>query len=444
MRSFVQFIVFVLLMTSMRSALVAAPLPHYPSVLWKYSLPTSTLIQSVENADVMPLAGVSEQHLRSTDIPVCAINADRRNTENFEYADNDCHLKTIRCAYSWHRQECEDSLVMLSSFPNKQESALADNAAPIQDSIITEQRNQPVLMYQPSSQAPSERPYRYTFDGAPVRKTTQIDVGKALLYGGVYGLGVGAAQYYQYQAFWSDRLSFRTIEDGDLELGADKAGHMFAGYFMSKFSTDVLLSAGFGEDIATIGGGLMGLGYQFFVEIQDGYGNGWGFSPSDMIANTLGAGLHIAQRYVPGLQYVKMKAEFYPAPWFGEKTRKGSTNPIDDYSAWTWWLSLDVHGILPEVAKPYWPSWLNLAFGYASRNLEWQGEQSRRYIISLDYDLEKLLPDGAPFWNWLKQYLNILKLPAPALEFGVLDDGKGNVRPMPVRAYLVFPFKIPF
>ncbi len=294
----------------------------------------------------------------------------------------------------------------------------------------------------PTTQAP-ERPYRYTFDGSPVRKTTQIDLTKALIFGGGYTAAIAAAQYYQYQAFWSDRLSFRIIDDGDLELGADKGGHMFAGYFMSKFSTDVLLTAGVGEDLATIGGGLMGLGYQFFVEVQDGYGKGWGFSPSDMVANTIGAGLHIAQRYVPGVKYVKMKADFYPAPWIGEKTRKNAASPIDDYSAWTWWLSLDVHGILPEAAKPYWPSWLNLAFGYASRSLEWE-QQSRRYIISLDYDLEKLLPDGAPLWNWFKQYLNILKLPAPAIEFGVLDDGKGNVRPMPVRAYVIFPFKFPF
>jgi hypothetical protein len=316
--------------------------------------------------------------------------------------------------------------------------------SPIAD-IVPDSTNseRPVLFAPlPPTQAP-ERPYRYTFDGSPVRKTTQIDLTKALIFGGGYTAAIGAAQYYQYQAFWSDRLSFRIIDDGDLELGADKAGHMFAGYFMSKFSTDVLLTAGVGEDIATIGGGLMGLGYQFFVEIQDGYGKGWGFSPSDMVANTIGAGLHIAQRYVPGVKYVKMKADFYPAPWIGEKTRKNASSPIDDYSAWTWWLSLDVHGILPEAAKPYWPSWLNLAFGYASRSLEWE-QQSRRYIISLDYDLEKLLPDGAPLWNWFKQYLNILKLPAPAIEFGVLDDGKGNVRPMPVRAYVIFPFKLPF
>ncbi len=317
-------------------------------------------------------------------------------------------------------------------------TTIPDDSAVVSSPI---QEERPVL-YAPLPAIAPERPYRYTFDGSPTRQTTQLDVGKALIYGGGYAAIVGAAQIYQYQAFWADRASFRIIDDGDQEFWADKGGHMFSGYFMSKFSTDVLLTAGVSEDVATIGGGLMGLGYQFFVEVQDGYGKLWGFSPSDMLANTLGASLHIAQRYVPGMKYVKMKASFYPAPWMGEKTRKGADTPIDDYSAWTWWLSLDVHGILPESAKPYWPSWLNLAFGYAARNLEWDGEQSRRYIISLDYDLEKLLPDGAPFWNWLRQYLNVLKLPSPAIEFGFLDDHKGNVKALPVKAYLVFPFKI--
>lgn len=322
-------------------------------------------------------------------------------------------------------------------------SSTADSSSISVDSSGTS-TERPVLFAPLPIPTATERPYRYTFDGSPTRTTTQIDVGKALIYGGAYTAAVAAAQYYQYQVYWSNRLSFRIIDDGDQEFGADKGGHMFAGYFTSKLSTDVLLTAGVGEDLATIGGGLMGLGYQFFVEIQDGYGFNWGFSPSDMIANTLGAGLHIAQRYVPGMQYVKMKAHFYPAPWMGEKTRKTAVSPIDDYSAWTWWLSVDVHGLLPESAKAFWPSWLNLAIGYGSRSLEWTGEESRRYIISFDYDLEKLLPDGAPLWNWFKQYLNFLKLPAPAIEFGFLDDRKGHLTAMPVRAYLVFPFKISF
>jgi hypothetical protein len=40
-----------------------------------------------------------------------------------------------------------------------------------------------------------------------------------------------------------------------------------------------------------------------------------------------------------------------------------------------------------------------------------------RFVIGIDYNLVELLPDGVPFWNWLKQSLNCIKLPAPAVEF---------------------------
>ncbi len=282
-----------------------------------------------------------------------------------------------------------------------------------------------------------KRPFRYTMDGSLPRTFTQLDPLKTALVGGGFTAVLGGLQIYQYNAFWSDRTTFRIIDDGDLEYGADKGGHFFAAYVMSKFATDALMTSGFSHDLAVVSGGLIGAGYQFFVEVQDGFGRGWGFSPSDVYANTGGSVLHILQHFVPFFSNFQYKAEFLPAPWFGEKTRKGSTNPIDDYSAWTWWVSVNVHNMLPEVAKPFWPSWLNISVGYAARNLEW-ADASRRYIIGLDWNLERILPEGGAFWNWLRQYLNVIKLPAPALEFAFTPDGK----PMgPPRLHLIFPFK---
>lgn len=283
-----------------------------------------------------------------------------------------------------------------------------------------------------------KRPFRYTIDGTLPRNYTQLDPLKTALVGGGFTAILGGLQIYQYNAFWSDRTTFRIIDDGDLELGADKGGHFYSAYFMSKLATDALMTSGFSQDLAVISGGLIGAGYQFFVEVQDGFGKGWGFSPSDVYANTAGSVFHILQHFVPFFSHISYKASYYPAPWMGELTRKGAVTPIDDYSAWTWWFSFDIHGMLPEEAKAFWPSWLNLSVGYASRNLEW-ATASRRYVIGLDYNLEKLLPDGSPFWNWFRQYLNVLKLPSPTLEFAFTPDGK----PMgPPRLYLVFPFKI--
>jgi len=64
--------------------------------------------------------------------------------------------------------------------------------------------------------------------------------------------------------------------------------------------------------------------------------------------------------------------------------------------------------------------------GYYTSNM------SRRYVVGLDYNLVELLPDGPNFWNWLKQTLNLVKWPAPAIEFS--SNG--------TRFHLLYPFTI--
>jgi hypothetical protein len=293
-------------------------------------------------------------------------------------------------------------------------------------------------LYVPLSQFRYANQALYTPDGSPPRRFTEIRPIPAIVTGAAVAGMVAGLQIYQTSVFWNDRVSFRIIDEGDIEVWADKGGHFMAGYIASRLSKDALLTAGFSWEMATIGGSLMGLGYQTYVEIMDGYGRQWGFSPTDALMNTLGASFHTAQYFVPFLQNFSPKLEFYPSPWIGEKTRKGSVNPLDDYSAWTWWLSVNVHNLLPESLKSYYPSWLNIAVGYAGRNIDWS-DMDRRIIISLDYNLEKILPEGGAFWNWIRQYVNLIKLPAPAVEFTLSPSG-GYVRPP--RFYLLFPFKI--
>ena len=118
---------------------------------------------------------------------------------------------------------------------------------------------------------------------------------------------------------------------------------------------------------------------------------------------------------------------------------------IDDYSSQTYWLSINMHNILPEPAKDYWPTWLELSVGYAARNLCHnncdpiysphvldQVYGRRKIIIALDYDMVALLPDGCNTWNVVKQYLNYFKFPSPAVEFD-LEGGS-------TKFMLLYPF----
>jgi hypothetical protein len=272
----------------------------------------------------------------------------------------------------------------------------------------------------------------YIIDGTLPRRSTVLRPVPAIISGTAVASMVVGLQIYQGIVYWQDRATFRIIEDGTYELWADKAGHLFSGYIASRIAKDALLTSGFSWDAAAICGPLIGLGYQFYVEVMDGYGKNWGFSPSDAMMNAVGAGYVVAQHFVPVLQNFNIKATYYPPRWFGEQSRPVASSAFDDYGAWTMWVSANVHNLLPEEARPYWPAWLNLAFGYAVRDVDLPTNDPK-FIVSLDYDFEKILPDGGPVWNWFRQYLNIFKFPAPAVEFSATRSP---------RYYLLFPFKL--
>jgi len=267
--------------------------------------------------------------------------------------------------------------------------------------------------------------------------------------------GLFVAQHIaQSQTIWAETSKFKFQEDGNYALYLDKPGHVFSSYYASYFMTDAFLTSGLNYDTSMLLGGLMGFGYTLYIEILDGYGTNWGFSASDMIANTLGSGLYLAQNYVPFLQNFQMKFSYWPSEWHGDVSRKPHDFFVDDYSSQTFWLSMNLHDILPEEARDYWPDWLNVAMGYAARNLcdgadptldcsystysmlsdQYGGAifGQRRIILALDYDLQRIIPEGPHWLNWLVQTVNFVKLPAPAIEYSIEEDR--------VRFYLAYPF----
>ncbi|MBI5324125.1 MAG: DUF2279 domain-containing protein [Ignavibacteriae bacterium] len=284
---------------------------------------------------------------------------------------------------------------------------------------------------------------RYLIDGTLPYKNTHINTIPAIIIGGVYVSALYAQHVAQMNTIWKQQTKFRIIEDGEYALYADKPGHFFGCYFTSYLWSETLMLAGFSWETSTIIGSALGFAYSSYVEILDGYGANWGFSPTDELFNFIGAGYFLAQHYVPFLQNFTPKFIYIPANWHGEHKRVQAEMFIDDYSSHTMWMSVNVHNLLPESMKEFWPSWMELSFGYAARNLgdslhapkiPYRGSYiygSPRFIISLDYNLVKLLPDDGPIWNWLKQSLNFFKLPSPAIEFGEVT-----------KFYLVYPFPI--
>jgi len=95
--------------------------------------------------------------------------------------------------------------------------------------------------------------------------------------------------------------------------------------------------------------------------------------------------------------------------------------PSLDYSGQTYWFSTDVDQLLPDGAKPYWPSFIRFSVGHSITDWVLPTPPSgivrakRKILLSLDFDPEKL-PGNWPLWRTIKHTLSYYRFPAPALE----------------------------
>lgn len=294
---------------------------------------------------------------------------------------------------------------------------------------------------------------RYSITGKRPLKETDINPWAFGAFTGTYVAFMITQHLIQVNTIWEEQGDFKIIEDGQYALQADKAGHFFGAYYASYFFNEGFQASGLSNDAAAFWGAMMGLSYQLYIEIMDGFGVNWGFSPSDFYADVAGSLFYILQHHFPILQNFTPKFMYFPANLHGELRRQPHDMFIDDYSSHTMWMSVNVHNLLSDNFEKYWPNWLELSFGYAARNLcdqrnpnfECNPEKSHyqtdvvwgspRFILALDYNLVKIIPEGPNFVNWLVQSLNYFKMPSPAVEFGP------GLSP---EFYFVYPFRINF
>ena len=278
---------------------------------------------------------------------------------------------------------------------------------------------------------------RYTITGEQPRTVTQWKPVTAAVIGGIALTSVVVLHISQQNAWWSgQRRSFHFTEDWVSALQVDKFGHAYGGYFMAYGMNEALMASGVDYKSSALFGSVFGLAYQTYVEFEDGFATDWGFSPSDFYFDFIGPTLFLAQQYVPALQNLTPKWQYIPTEWTTKANINRPKTFIDDYNSTTFWYSLNVYNTLPDNMKKYWVPWLNLAIGYGADSdikadpLHPDHQNIRRFIIALDYNLVKLLPEGGDFWNWFRQTLNYIKFPSPGIEF---SNGVA-------RFYLMYPF----
>lgn len=254
----------------------------------------------------------------------------------------------------------------------------------------------------------------------------------------IEGTAVLSSMYLLYQLWYKDypRSKFHFINDLDQWHGMDKAGHAFSVYTLSRYNYAIYRWSGLDEKRAILYSSLYSFGYLSFIELMDGFSSEWGFSTTDMIANTLGSGLFISQQLIWQEQRISLKYSFHPTKYSDYRPIAFGSNIFSqvfkDYNGSTVWLSANIHSFLKRETN--FPRWINIAFGYGAEGMtggdqnytEYNGRtippfiRRSQFYLALDIDLSKIRTKSK-FLHILFNTLNFIKIPLPTLEFNKAD-----------------------
>jgi hypothetical protein len=238
------------------------------------------------------------------------------------------------------------------------------------------------------------------------------------------------------------RQSLASFDDSKEWLQMDKVGHTFSTYAEAKLSTALWKWGNYSHKKSVILGSSMAWLYQMSFEVMDGTVATYGFSWTDVAANTAGAGLYAFQqllwneeRITPKLSYWRQK---YSTDVIGRVRQLYGDNGLErflkDYNGQTHWLSFNLHSFHKNSKLP---KWLNIAIGYGAQGMlggfknEWisaSGDtvykydvpRQRQWYFSPDIQFNKI-PTKRKGVKILFFVLNSIKFPAPAL---LLQGGK--------------------
>ena len=267
-----------------------------------------------------------------------------------------------------------------------------------------------------------------------------------------FTIALTSTWYDQYE-----RTGFHFFNDWDEWNSVDKAGHIYTTYLQSVWWYKGARWTGLNESQSILSGVIAGSVFQSTVEVLDGFSSKWGFSLSDFGSNALGTAAFVIQQKKWGQQKFIFKessaVQSRPNILIGSVSGNSTTTLsergndlfgssfaeqyLKDYNNQTYWLSANLHSLLSEGNKI--PGWLNIAFGYGAENLYGGFENSwsiddekfildadlypryRQYYLSLDIDFNRIKTDNH-FLKTVFTFLNIIKVPAPALEINTTGE----------------------
>ncbi len=235
-----------------------------------------------------------------------------------------------------------------------------------------------------------------------------------------------------YGAWYSkDSISkFHFFNDSHEWLQMDKIGHLHTANKLTGLTYGFYRWSGVSRRKAIILGSSIGLAYQTTLEIMDGKSSTWGFSWSDMAANTLGVLSFASQEFVWNEQRFLFKFSYHTTPYASIRPSVlGASNSerfLKDYNGQTYWMSFSPSTFFNLAS---YPKWLCFSLGYGvDQKLVGSKEfyidplthvmyqSHREWVLSLDIDFSKL-PIRKEWLRKIVKQLNYVKVPLPALMF---------------------------
>ena len=254
-------------------------------------------------------------------------------------------------------------------------------------------------------------------------------------------IGVATTSFVGLNTLWYKdypQSKFHFFNDSKEWMQMDKCGHAFTAYQMGRNFYNTLQTSDSNRNRNIFLGGASGLLYLTSIEILDGKSAQWGFSTSDMLANTLGYFLFASQEYFLQQQFISLKFSYQKSVFADMRPETFGRNfqqrLLKDYNGQTYWLSAPLS--LNRANTRRFTHWLCISFGYsidqnlyADNNINSVNNfrATREFFFSFDADLTRIE------WrrNWMKKIasvVNFIKIPSPTI--GIRSDGKVKLYPV--------------
>ena len=256
------------------------------------------------------------------------------------------------------------------------------------------------------------------------------------------GAGYLGAQGMLYAAWYQGQSAqgFQFFDDAPQWKQVDKMGHFYSSFHLSQISAGAFARAGLASGRVHVYGSVVGWLMLLPVEVFDGFSQAYGFSWSDLIANTAGSAFLLGQQALWHEVRLHPKFSFHRTALASERPNTLGSNlaeeVLKDYNGQTYWLSVDLHSFLKR-RYPRFPRWLNVAVGYGAHQMVHARDMTnqaagftayREFYLSLDLDLHAYRKPPTTFghrlWNGLLYTINLIHLPAPTLSY---QTGRGFV-----------------